>query len=61
MSKPDERIYHLTCSRLGVLPEQTVFVDDHLPNIEAAQALGLNAVHFVHNAQTIAEIETYIS
>jgi epoxide hydrolase-like predicted phosphatase len=61
MSKPDERIYHLTCARLGVRPEETVFVDDHCPNIEAAQALGLKAVHFIHNAQTIAEIETYLT
>jgi putative hydrolase of the HAD superfamily len=60
MSKPDKRIFHLTWTRLGVKPEELVFVDDHPPNIEAARALGIAAVHFRDNVQAINEIEKHI-
>jgi putative hydrolase of the HAD superfamily len=44
MRKPDQRIYELTCERLGVSPEAAVFLDDNLENIDAAQALGIDTV-----------------
>lgn len=60
MSKPDERIYHLTCGKLGVRPEETIFVDDRDANIEAAQALGFKTVLFHDNAQAIAQIANHL-
>lgn len=60
IQKPDPRIYALTCERLGVCPEQSVFVDDHEPCVDAARAAGLHAVRFVDNAQAIAEIEAIL-
>jgi putative hydrolase of the HAD superfamily len=46
MRKPDARIYLLTCERLGVAPRASVFVDDNRDNVEAARALGIEAIHF---------------
>jgi putative hydrolase of the HAD superfamily len=46
MRKPDPRIYVLTCERIGVDPEAAVFLDDNRDNVEAARALGMDAVHF---------------
>jgi FMN phosphatase YigB (HAD superfamily) len=46
MRKPDPRIYRLTCERLGVAPAASVFVDDNRDNVEAARAVGIEAVHF---------------
>jgi epoxide hydrolase-like predicted phosphatase len=46
MRKPDPRIYQLTCERLGVPPEASVFVDDNRDNVEAARAVDIEAVHF---------------
>jgi putative hydrolase of the HAD superfamily len=46
MRKPDARIYLLTCERLGVAPKASVFVDDNRDNVEAARALGIEAIHF---------------
>ncbi|GCE51166.1 2-haloacid dehalogenase/putative hydrolase of the HAD superfamily [Thermosporothrix hazakensis] len=37
LAKPDERIYRLALTRLGVAPEETLFLDDRLENILAAQ------------------------
>jgi putative hydrolase of the HAD superfamily len=45
LRKPDPRIYELTCSRLGLQPEECIFVDDLECNIDAAAALGMEVVH----------------
>jgi putative hydrolase of the HAD superfamily len=54
--KPEAPIYEMTIERLGVPAEACLFVDDLLPNIEAARALGMKAVHFRQNEQAIREI-----
>lgn len=43
--KPDAQIYRLAEQKLGLIPENTVFFDDGLVNVEAAQALGFKAEH----------------
>jgi putative hydrolase of the HAD superfamily len=58
--KPDDRVYHLICERLGVEPEQAVFLDDVQANIDGARAAGMHAIRFVTNAQAIAELEAHI-
>ena len=57
MSKPDPRIYELTCERLRVRPEEMIFLDDVPLFAEAAQRAGLQAILFTANAHAIAEIE----
>lgn len=44
--KPSPEIYLRTLERLGRRPEETVFVDDAPANVNAAAALGMNAVRF---------------
>jgi putative hydrolase of the HAD superfamily len=46
MAKPEPAIYRLTLDRLGTRPEETLFIDDKLPNIQAARALGIVSVLF---------------
>jgi putative hydrolase of the HAD superfamily len=46
IAKPDPAIYRHTLAKLGVLPEETLFIDDKRENIEAARALGLQAIQF---------------
>jgi 2-haloacid dehalogenase len=46
VGKPDPRIFRLAAERYALRPERTVFVDDHRPNVEAAAALGFQAVQF---------------
>ncbi|HZS16169.1 MAG TPA: HAD family phosphatase [Candidatus Dormibacteraeota bacterium] len=45
LRKPDPAIYELTCSRLGLRPEECIFVDDLQCNVDAAAALGMEVVH----------------
>ncbi|MBS1806216.1 MAG: HAD family phosphatase [Acidobacteria bacterium] len=48
MAKPDPAIYKLTLERLGTRPEETVFIDDKQPNIDAARALGIVGILFTN-------------
>jgi len=47
--KPEAAIYQQLQERHGLLPQQTVFFDDLLGNVQAARAQGWHAVQF-HNA-----------
>ncbi len=43
--KPDPTAYRVALQTLGVAPNEAVFVDDSLPNVRAAQQLGIHAIH----------------
>ncbi len=60
ISKPEFRIYQLTLARLGVRPEEAVFVDDKQVNVDAARHLGIHAVHFKSTIQAIAEVQNIL-
>ena len=55
--KPERRIYGMTLGRLGVSPEAALLIDDIELNCDAARELGIEAIWFQSNDQTIAEIE----
>jgi putative hydrolase of the HAD superfamily len=57
MRKPDPDAYIHTADRLGLRPEQCVFVDDHDDNIEAAKRVGMRTVHHQETPRTIQELE----
>ena len=59
--KPEARIYEMTLERIGIPAGACLFVDDLQPNIEGAEAAGMNAVHFRDNAQAIAEIRAALA
>ena len=61
MSKPDPRIYALACSRLGVRPDETLFIDDTDYCVAGAREVGLHAVRYLDNAQVIHEIEVLLA
>ncbi len=44
--KPDPAIFELALERLGVAPQEAVFIDDYAGHVEAARSLGLHAIHF---------------
>jgi epoxide hydrolase-like predicted phosphatase len=59
--KPDPRIYRLTLERGGLEPEQCIFIDDMEINVDAANELGLRAVHFRETAQARAEVHALLN
>ena len=61
MAKPDAEIYELALERLNAVPEECLFVDDQLPNVTAAETLGMKAVQFTDNDQTIRTIREILA
>lgn len=45
--KPDPAIYDAHTKAFGLDPKTTFFIDDALPNVQAARAYGWNAVQFI--------------
>ena len=55
--KPDPEFYELACERLGVTPEETVFLDDLGINLKPARALGMTTIKVVTEEQALADLE----
>lgn len=43
--KPDSRIYDILLNKYNLLPEETIFIDDTLVNIEKAEEYGITGIH----------------
>jgi epoxide hydrolase-like predicted phosphatase len=54
--KPDVRIYLLTAERLGLTPEECVFVDDMVSNVRGAARAGMIGVHHRDVDTTLTEL-----
>ena len=59
--KPDPAIYELAISRFDLIPEETLFIDDRIDNIEAAQKLKFQTIHLTDPSLIQELIEPYIS
>jgi putative hydrolase of the HAD superfamily len=46
LAKPDPAIYRHTLDELGSRLEETLFIDDRQENVEAARALGIQAIQY---------------
>ncbi len=53
--KPFADIYGILLDRYEVTPEEAVFIDDSLKNVEGAEVVGINGIHF-ENAAGLREI-----
>jgi 2-haloacid dehalogenase len=56
LTKPDRRLFEVLFSRGGFEPAEAVFIDDNKVNADAAQALGMHAIHHQGPAQTISAL-----
>lgn len=54
--KPDAAIYDLMCRTGRFQPQEAVFIDDNLANVDGARAFGLQAVHHRSAAETVAAL-----
>jgi epoxide hydrolase-like predicted phosphatase len=59
--KPDPRIFQIALDQLSVAPEESVFVDDFIENVESARNLGMQAVHFESREQTLRELQKLLN
>ena len=57
--KPDPKIYMAALKHIAAPPGETLFIDDRKENVEAAQALGINAFQSLSPADTIRGLEQF--
>lgn len=55
--KPMPEIYQLLIDRYNLTPEECVFLDDTLRNLEAAEQFGIHTILFKDQAQAIEELK----
>ena len=60
-AKPHPHIYRMALQALDITPEQAVFVDDFLENVEAARALGMRTIHFRARDQALGELSLQLA
>lgn len=54
--KPESRIYEIVLQYLDLKPEQTLFLDDNIDNINGAKNLGLQAILVTSTEQMIEDL-----
>ena len=55
--KPHKEIYDIILTRYNLLPNETVFIDDNLRNIKAADELGITSIHFTSPESLMDELK----
>jgi epoxide hydrolase-like predicted phosphatase len=60
LRKPEPEIYLLACRRVGVRPEDSVFLDDFEQNVEGARAVGMDAIHVREPRSALAELDALL-
>ena len=60
MVKPDKEIYLLAIKKFKLNPNQTVFIDDKIENINTAKNLGFKTIHLSNPELIFDELNRYI-
>ena len=58
--KPDPRIYEIACKKLGVIPTETVFLDDLGINLKPARALGMFTIKVLSSNQALDDLQVLL-
>ena len=61
LKKPDSRIFRRAVDRLSVSPQEVIFVDDRLANVEGALRVGMKAIEFTGFADVRRRIDDLIA
>jgi epoxide hydrolase-like predicted phosphatase len=59
-AKPSEKIYQIALGQLQVEPNEAVFVDDFIENIEACEKLGMRGIHFTDAESAIKQLKAML-
>ena len=60
LMKPDSAIYELAINRFNLNPNETIFIDDKLENIQAAQNLKFITIHLTEPNKIEYEINKFL-
>ena len=54
--KPEKEIYEIAMQRADANPQECLFIDDLLENIQAAKQIGIEGIHFISSKQLKQEL-----
>ncbi len=57
--KPDERMYEDIVHKLGIKPEEAVYIDDLEENVRAGRQFGMKAIHYVSPEQCLTDLRRW--
>jgi len=57
--KPFKPIYQTTLNRFNLKAEESIFIDDNLENINAANAIGIHGIHFKNPKSLIDQLHHF--
>ncbi len=60
LRKPDPEIYRLACERLGVAPEEVIYLDDIGPNLKPARAMGMATIKVEEPEAALEQLEALL-
>jgi putative hydrolase of the HAD superfamily len=58
IAKPDQRIYHHAIAAIAVSPQEALFIDDRIENVDAARAFGIHAIQYRSHEAFLRELES---
>ena len=61
VAKPDAKIFQIALEQAGVNPDEAVFVDDFIENVQGCQELGMQGIHFRGPEQAMDELKQILS
>jgi len=61
MVKPDPAVFEITLGRLGVAPEEAVFIDDTVRHVEAARKLGVHGILFTTAEALVNQLDDLLA
>jgi len=56
--KPEPEIYHLMLEKIRKPAQECLFIDDSLPNIQQAQKMGFQTIHFKSSEQLADDLKS---
>ena len=60
-AKPKARIFQIALEQFGVSPNEAVFVDDFLVNIEGCEKVGIKGIHFKDPESALQQLKEFLS
>ena len=54
--KPEQEIYEIAMQRANANPQECLFIDELLENIQAAKQIGIEGIHFISSEQLKQEL-----
>ena len=60
LAKPDRQIYQLLAKENHLNPERTLFIDDQILNVQAAESMGWRGLHLTHPSELTEKIKFFL-